>query len=154
MESAGPIVWGYRLESSLAPDAWRAVTYEKGTWIIHMLRRRLGDEKFLRSAARNFEPSSFHQHRGVSRPGAPICAQITPIRDLKIFFDNWVYGTGLPAVKLSYTWRAAKLSGSIVQRDVDDAFTAYRAGGSADRKQKHRFIGLQPAATPRRFRFR
>ena len=52
LESAGPIVWGYRLESSLAPDAWRAVTYEKGTWIIHMLRRRLGDEKFHGAAQR------------------------------------------------------------------------------------------------------
>ena len=30
-----------------------------------------------------------------------------------------------PAVKLSYAWRAAKLSGSIAQRDVDEAFTAY-----------------------------
>ena len=27
LESSGPIVWGYRLESSLAPDAWRTVTY-------------------------------------------------------------------------------------------------------------------------------
>ena len=46
-ESAGPITWGYRLNSSLAPHAWQTVTYEKGTWIIHMLRRRMGDESFF-----------------------------------------------------------------------------------------------------------
>jgi Peptidase family M1 domain len=124
LESAGPIVWGYRLESSIAPDAWRAVTYEKGTWIIHMLRRRLGDEKFLallREVSSHHHSISTEEFRDLARQYAPK----SPDGDLKIFFDNWVYGTGLPSVKLSYIWRAAKLSGSIVQRDVDQTFTAY-----------------------------
>ncbi len=124
LESAGPIVWGYRLESSIAPNAWRTVTYEKGTWIIHMLRRRLGDEKFLallREVAGHHHAIGTEEFRELARQYAPK----SPDPDLKIFFENWVYGTGLPSVKLSYSWRAAKLSGSIVQRDVDEAFTAY-----------------------------
>ena len=124
LESAGPVVWGYRLESSIAPDAWRTVTYEKGTWIIHMLRRRLGDEKFLallREVAGHHHSISTEEFRDLARQYAPK----SPDPDLKIFFDNWVYGTGLPSVKLSYAWRTAKLSGSIVERDVDEAFTAY-----------------------------
>jgi hypothetical protein len=124
LEAAGPIVWGYRLESSLAPDAWRAVTYEKGTWIIHMLRRRLGDEKFLallREISSHHHSISTEEFRELASHYAPK----SPDPDLKIFFDNWVYGTGVPAVKLSYTWRDAKLSGTIAQRDVDEAFTAY-----------------------------
>ena len=44
VESSGPINWGFRLQSSLSPEAWRIVTYQKGTWIMHMLRRRLGDD--------------------------------------------------------------------------------------------------------------
>jgi hypothetical protein len=124
LESAGPIVWGYRLESSIAPDAWRTVTYEKGTWIIHMLRRRLGDDKFL---ALLREVSSHHHSIGTDqfRDLASQYAPRSPDPGLKIFFDNWVYGTGVPTVKLSYAWRGAKLSGSITQRDVDDSFTAY-----------------------------
>src|SRR5260370_21537161 len=47
VDSAGPVVQGGRLESSLTPDAWKAITYGKGTWILHMLRRRLGDERFI-----------------------------------------------------------------------------------------------------------
>ena len=38
----GPIVLGPRLETSLEPRAWRTITYGKGSWIIHMLRRRHG----------------------------------------------------------------------------------------------------------------
>jgi hypothetical protein len=124
LESAGPIVWGYRLESSIAPDAWRLVTYEKGTWIIHMLRRRLGDEKFLallREVCTHHHSISTDEFRDLARQYAPK----SPDPDLKIFFDNWVYGTGVPTVKLSYNWRGAKLSGSLVQRDVDEAFSAY-----------------------------
>ncbi len=124
LESAGPIVWGYRLESSIAPDAWRTVTYEKGTWIIHMLRRRLGDDKFLallREVASHHHSISTDQFRDLASQYAPQ----SPDPGLKIFFDNWVYGTGVPMVKLSYAWRGGKLSGSITQRDVDDSFTAY-----------------------------
>jgi hypothetical protein len=124
LESAGPIVWGYRLESSLAPDAWRTVTYEKGTWIIHMLRRRLGDEKFLsllRDISSHYHSISTEQFRELAHRYAPA----SPDPDLKTFFDNWVYGTGIPAVKLSYSWRAMKLSGTVAQRDVDDSFTAF-----------------------------
>ncbi len=128
IESQGPIVWGYRLESSLAPDAWRTVTYQKGTWIIHMLRRRLGDEQFLsllRDICSNHHSISTDQFRELASHYAP--ASSDP--DLKIFFDNWVYGTGIPTVKLTYSWRATKssgaLSGALAQRDVDTAFTAF-----------------------------
>jgi hypothetical protein len=124
LESAGPIIWGFRLESSLTPNAWRTVTYEKGTWIIHMLRRRLGDEKFLallRDISSHHHSISTDEFRELASRYAPKSAD----PDLKIFFDNWVYGTGVPTVKLAYSWRAGKLSGSLVQRDVDEAFAAY-----------------------------
>ena len=47
LESAGPISWGYRLESSQSPEAWHHIIYEKGAWVMHMLRRKMGDDRFL-----------------------------------------------------------------------------------------------------------
>ncbi|MBZ5608540.1 MAG: hypothetical protein LAP38_09795 [Acidobacteriia bacterium] len=126
LESLGPITWGRRLESSLAPNAWEVVTYQKGTWIIHMLRRRLGDEKFLdllREVARRyrFHPITSEGFRELAEAYLP---PKTPDRDLKNFFENWVYGTGIPAVKLAYSWRAGKLSGTVSQSNVGDDFAA------------------------------
>ncbi|HEV2690007.1 MAG TPA: M1 family aminopeptidase [Bryobacteraceae bacterium] len=126
LESAGPITWGYRLQSSLAPAAWRAVTYEKGTWIIHMLRRRLGDEKFfslLHEVCARYRLStiSTEQFRELA---AQYTAPKSADANLKAFFENWIYGTGVPAVKLTYAWRGARLTGNIVQRDVEDDFSA------------------------------
>ena len=89
-----------------------------------MLRRRLGDEKFLallREVASHHHSISTEEFRELASHYAPK----SPDPGLKIFFDNWVYGTGVPAVKLSYAWRGAKLSGSLVQRDVDEDFSAY-----------------------------
>jgi len=97
LESAGPITWGIRLQSSLAPGAWRAVTYEKGTWIIHMLRRRLGDEKFLEllhevCTRYRFKPLSTAQFREMAEKYMP---PKSPDASLRGFFENWVYGTGV-----------------------------------------------------------
>ncbi len=50
-EAEGPVVQGGRLQNSNNPAATNAVVYGKGTWIIHMLRRRLGDEQFLKMLA-------------------------------------------------------------------------------------------------------
>lgn len=126
LEEAGPITWGLRLESSLTPDAWRTVTYEKGTWIIHMLRRRLGDQKFfelLREVCSRygFQGISTEQFRELAQKYMPP----SPDPALKTFFDNWVYGSGIPSVKLRYDWRASKLTGSLAQSDVDDSFAAF-----------------------------
>ncbi|HMD48391.1 MAG TPA: M1 family aminopeptidase, partial [Bryobacteraceae bacterium] len=125
LESVGPISWGRRLESSLAPNAWEVVAYQKGTWVIHMLRRRMGDAnfyKFLREAASRYRlsPISTDQFRELASAYLPAKSKDP---DLKSFFENWVDGTGIPTVKLSYSWRAGKLSGTLAQSNVGDDFT-------------------------------
>jgi hypothetical protein len=127
LESAGPVTWGHRLESSLAPNAWEVLTYEKGTWIIHMLRRQLGDEKFLsllREVCTRYrsKPIGNEQFRELAQG---YTAAKSPDRNLKSFFENWIYGTGIPEVKLTYAWRGSKLTGSLSQRNVPDDFGAY-----------------------------
>ncbi len=126
LESSGPITWGRRLQSSLAPDAWQVVAYQKGTWIIHMLRRQMGDQNFysfLREVVNRYRLStvSTGQFRELAQaytsPGSKD-------RTLRNFFENWVDGTGIPAVKLSYSWSAGKLSGELLQSNVGDDFTA------------------------------
>ncbi len=131
LESTGPIVWGLRLESSLAPAAWRTIVYEKGTWIIHMLRRRLGDERFLAmlgALRRKYEYRAIttEQFRQLAASSLPASS---PDAKLEGFFDAWVYGTGIPALKLSQTQRGAppavRVSGTLAQSDVEEDFTVW-----------------------------
>ncbi|HLI84167.1 MAG TPA: M1 family aminopeptidase [Bryobacteraceae bacterium] len=130
VDAAGPIVMGARLESSLDPRAWRAITYGKGSWILHMLRRRMGDERFLSMLA---EIMKRYGHTEITTGQFRLLAAefLPPKSDdpkLETFFDQWVYSTGIPTLKLTYTLKgkagAWQLSGTLAQSDVPDDFEA------------------------------
>jgi len=130
LESAGPIIWGRRLLSSAVPEAWRAITYEKGAWIMHMLRRRLGDQRFLKMLAemrRRFESRSIstEDFRALIKEFLP--PGVTG-ESIDTFLDNWVYSTGIPSLKVRYLVKSDaaswKLTGSVAQSGVDDDFSA------------------------------
>ncbi len=129
LESAGPIIWGPRLESSPQPDAWRAITYEKGAWIFHMLRRRLGDDRFMKMLA---ELRKRYEYKTVSTDNLRELAKEflppkTPPATIDTFFENWVYATGIPTLKLKLATKgvapAIRVTGSVMQSGVDDDFT-------------------------------
>jgi len=130
VDSAGPIVLGTRLESSIEPRGWRAITYGKGSWIMQMLRGRIGDERFmalLGDISKRFDRKEI----STEEFRAAAASYLPPKSDdpkLESFFGQWVYGTGIPTVKMTYSVKGAapnvKLSGTITQSDVDDDFTA------------------------------
>jgi hypothetical protein len=128
-ESEGPVVQGRRLETSNNPNAWNAVAYGKGAWILHMLRRRMGDEQFTKMLAelrRRYEWKTLNTEQF-----RLLCAEFLPPRSsdpkLENFFDLWVYGTGIPTLKLTSSVKgkpgAWKLTGTIAQSDVPDDFS-------------------------------
>jgi aminopeptidase N len=124
-ESQGPVVEGRRLESSAVPNAANAVLYGKGTWIIHMLRRRMGDAGFMKMLAelrRRYEWKTI-----TTDEFRQLCAEFLPARSndpkLTDFFDQWVYDTGMPALKMTYSVVGTKLTGTITQTDVPDHFS-------------------------------
>jgi hypothetical protein len=120
-ESAGPIVQGLRLG-----EAWQAIVYGKGTWIVHMLRKRLGDEAFAKMLAnlrRDFEDKTI-----TTEQFRLFCAGFLPPKSadpkLEAFFDQWVYGTGIPALKLTYKVRGLQVSGTVTESGVPEDFLA------------------------------
>ncbi len=128
-EAEGPVVEGRRLENSNNPNAWSAVAYGKGSWIMHMLRQRMGDAAFVRMLAelrRRYEWKAID-----TEEFRLLCAEFLPPHSpdpkLENFFDEWVYGTGIPTLKLTYAVKgrpgAWKLNGTIAQSDVPDDFS-------------------------------
>ena len=130
VDDAGPILWGDRLINSRDRGAWTVITYEKGTWIFHMLRSRLGDESFdemLREMPRRFE------HKAITTSvfrsfAAEFMPKDAPDADLEEFFAQWVESSGIPRVAFSakVTGKAPKVSvqASVKQSDVPDEFGA------------------------------
>jgi len=101
--------------------------YEKGSWILHMLRYELGDELFWKSLRHYVK-----KHRGtnVTTPDLQRAIEEATGRNLDAFFDQWVYGAGHPDLNVSYEWdegaKQAKLTVKHTQKaehDTAELFT-------------------------------
>lgn len=111
LESAGPIVLGRRLRSAQQPDPYRVIVYEKGAWILHMLRAILGDEQFFEMLRRLCDE---HRSQPLTTEGfRELAAGFVPARyhdrGLRGFFDQWVYGSGIP--RIAVRWRQTSKGG-------------------------------------------
>ncbi|MCS7043608.1 MAG: M1 family aminopeptidase [Bryobacteraceae bacterium] len=128
IESAGPITWGARLRGAEGIDPWRVITYCKGSWILHMLRRRMGDAAFLAMLGElrrrhAYQPVTTEQFRALA---AEFTAKDDPDRSLEGFFDTWVYGTGIPVLETMIRMRgkapALEVAVSVKQSGVPEDF--------------------------------
>lgn len=111
VESAGPIVLGRRLRTSKVPEAYRVIVYEKGAWIMHMLRGILGDQAFfgmLRTLCESAGSDSVTTE-GFRELAAGYLRDGYRDPELRDFFDEWVYGTGIP--KLAAEWSQERRGG-------------------------------------------
>jgi hypothetical protein len=129
VDAAGPIVLGTRLESSLEPRAWRAITYGKGSWIVHMLRGMMGDERFFRMLA-DFRRKYERQEVTTEEFRAVAASHLPPKADdpkLEGFFDQWIYNTGIPSLKMTHSVKgkapALRVTGTITQAEVGEDFS-------------------------------
>ena len=95
-------------------------TYEKGAWVLHMLRHELGEDLWWKSIGhyvRKFRDRSVETIDLIEA-----IAEATG-RNLRPFFDQWVFKSGYPTFRVQYDWRpqGRKASLWILQtQDVND----------------------------------
>lgn len=92
-----------------------ANSYQKGAWVLHMLRHEVGDEAF-RAGIRDY----YARHRDGNALTADLQAAMERAagRPLEWFFDQWVFRPGQP--ELSGTWgsEGPRLSVELRQRQT------------------------------------
>jgi hypothetical protein len=140
IESAGPVDFGQRLIAAADTATWHTILYEKGTWILRMLRARLGDDNFLKMQLQMLhefasKPITNEDFRRIASGFVPADQ---PDRNLDVFFDTWVYGTGIPRLSLQRSGQTFDLEVSGVDPDFtgDVPLTCTGTGG----KQQTRWI--------------
>ena len=97
----GPVHLGYRLghiKSDLR--VYRAIVYNKGAAVLHMLRRLLGDEAFFGGLRRFYDDRRF-QKAGTDDLERALEAESG--RTLDRFFERWIYGTDIPRIAFKST---------------------------------------------------
>jgi aminopeptidase N len=81
-----------KLMSLLNPN-----NYEKGAWVLHMLRSQLGDKAFF-EGLRDYYNS--HKEANASTEDLRSALEKSSGKDLKGFFARWVYGSGHPIYRV------------------------------------------------------
>lgn len=89
-------------ETLYAPkiNIFSKMVYNKGAWVLHMLRRELGDTLFFKTLRNYYE--KFKYDNADTYDFKNVC-QKTSGKDLGEFFDQWVF-TGKGKIKINYKW--------------------------------------------------
>jgi hypothetical protein len=96
----GPVYLGYRLGHIRGESrVFRALVYNKGATVLHMLRRLVGDEAFFRGLRRFYWTSRFHK---AGTDDFREAMEEESGRPLDRFFERWIYGATLPRLKVGY----------------------------------------------------
>ena len=78
-------------------------TYQKGAWVLHMLRRRVGDEAFQRGIRAYY---ARHLNGTASTDDLMRAMEEASGDDLRAFFDQWLRHGGNPVFEGSWTYDA------------------------------------------------
>ncbi len=80
-------------------------SYEKGSWILHMLRDRVGDEAFFQGIKDYYAAFKFGNALSVDLENAMEKASGL---DLDAFFKQWLYRPGFPKLDAEWKWSKGK----------------------------------------------
>jgi len=134
---AGPLWMGQRLDSYRTQYAYQAVVYQKGGYVLHMLRSLMWDSKegdrYFREMMQDFVATYTNKNASTEDFANIVQKHMRPSMDLSgdhtinWFFRQWVYGTAIPRYKFDYTLTPdadgkTVLKASLTQSEVPQDF--------------------------------
>ena len=138
-ESLGPVWMGRRLSTFDSPLAYQTVIYNKGGYILHMLRMMLFDSNnpnpdtrfiaMMHDFTKTFDnkPASTEDFKAIVEKHMTPAMDVEGNRRLDWFFRQYVYGTGMPRYEFRYTVQPAegsksKVTATITQSGVPEGW--------------------------------
>ncbi|MDQ6902928.1 MAG: M1 family metallopeptidase [Bacteroidota bacterium] len=82
-----------------------ANSYEKGSWVLHMLRRKIGDILFKKGIQSYY---AAYKGRNASTDDFMKVMEKISKKNLQIFFKQWLYNPGQPVIAGSWKYDAGK----------------------------------------------
>ncbi len=100
--------------------------YEKGAAVLHMLRGELGDARFWR-ALRHYVAAN--ARRNVETIDLIRAIEETTGRNMRAFFDRWIFRGGHPELEFNLSWDASRGVATVTidqKQQIDDDNPPYR----------------------------
>ena len=96
----GPVYLGYRLGAiENKPRIFRALVYNKGAMVLHMLRRLIGDDAFFNGLRRYYDEMRF---KNAGTDDLIRAFETEAGRSLEGFFEQWIHEADLPELRFDY----------------------------------------------------
>jgi aminopeptidase N len=94
-----------------------ANSYQKGAWVLHMLRHAVGDENFWAGIRAYYE--AFRDANATSEDLQKKLEEVSG-QDLSAFFNQWLYQSGQPTIEGSWSYDAGRKALDITLRQTQD----------------------------------
>ncbi len=90
-------------------------SYQKGGWVLHMLRNELGDEDFHQTIRTYYQ--KYRLSNADTKDFQNVAEEVSD-KDLQWFFDQWLFNRGHPKLNIETEVHENSLAMSIRQRDL------------------------------------
>ncbi len=90
-------------------------SYQKGSWILHMLRRQLGDSAFHNSIKTFYAD---YAGKNADTKDLQIIFEKVSGKDLSVFFHQWLYTPDIPKLDISWSYLAKEKKVSITIKQI------------------------------------
>ncbi len=87
-------------------------TYQKGGWVLNMLRHRIGDEKFWKGIRSYYE--KYQDANAMTSDFQKIMEEVSG-EDLTDFFQQWIFTKGYPEITWGWKYRNGEISVNLKQ---------------------------------------
>ena len=94
-----------------------ANSYQKGAWVLHMLRRQVGDPAFFRGVRAYY---SAHRHGNAATGDLLAAMERASAQKLDWFFTQWLHRAGNPRLTVSWSHAPAKKRVTVVVTQPKD----------------------------------
>ncbi len=95
-------------------------TYQKGGWVLHMLRHTLGDETFWKGIKAYY--AQYQNGNAMTHDFQKVMEQVSG-KDLSLFFKQWIFTKGHPVLAWDWKYEKGKVTITIQQEQPHHIFT-------------------------------
>ena len=104
-------------------------SYEKGGWVLHMLRRRIGDTLFWKGISTYY---TTFRNRNASSEDLEKTMETVSGQDLHTFFHQWLYTPGHPHIRINWKYDPDKKSLVLDLTQTQDHLFEFAVGYAVD----------------------
>jgi hypothetical protein len=132
-DEPSPLWLGYRVSTSKDALGYQILVYQKGAWVLHMLRILMLDLKSMKedqfTAMMQDFYSTYRGRRASTGDFQGVVEKHIGVR-MDWFFKEWVYGTGIPTYRVAYKTEPTgagqyRVKLRVTQEGVGDDFQMY-----------------------------